>query len=319
MGFTDIPESMADDVQDITDQPLPDLYDDDAHSDVGAHSTVPGLDVGPDDPRTPDVPPVDDPGDVQRNRNRRSAAERIAQLTRKFRDEEEQRGVAEQMLENQSRQIMALQQQISRIGHSPIQGVPANHGAPRPSASDLFGDADPTEQTPTIPHQGVPASLTREDIRSVLREVVTEQNLEHQKQLADQQRLLQAHEEAFGVAAEDFPELADQNSTARRLFNELYQKSPIKNLPDAPLQIAYQVRGILADQRSPRSTDQAKRQMAGIVPTPTGAAEIGESQIAQAKKRVGQLQEAIRNGDTSFNTYRELRQLRQQLTQARRR
>lgn len=327
MGFN-IPESgMADDVQDITEQPLPPLYPEDAPasgvSDVGAVSTVPGADIGDDPAPTPDLPPVDDDQtEVQRSRNRRSASERIAQLTRRYRDEQEQRGVAETMLENQARQITALQQQISRIGTPPPVGAPASHpGAPQPHANDLFGDADPAAPAPAVPQApGVaPAGLTRDDVRSVLREVVQEQTLEHQKQLADQQRLQQAHEEAFGIASEDFPELTDQNSTARRLFNELYGKSPIRNLPDAPLQIALQVRGILADSRSPRDTDQAKRQMAGIVPTPTGAAELGESQIAQARKRVGQLQEAIRQGDTSFNTYRELRQLRTQLNAARRR
>lgn len=328
MGFNSINAGGVDEVQDISDQPLPPLYEPSSVTDTAPVSQVPGVGTPEQvtDP-SPDLPVVDDAVEATRSRNRRSAAERIAQLTRRYREEQEQRSYAEKVLEEQSRQIAALRQQISSIGPMLQQPVAA---APQPqptamtataTANDLLAATtapDPT-QPPTQPTPALPTALSPDSIRSVLREVIQEQTLQQQKQIEEQRRLMAAHEEAFAMAVEDFPELAQANSRERALFNELYDKSPIKHLPDAPIQIAFQVKGILADQRGARDVDQAKRQMAGIVPTPTGAAELGESQIASAKKRLAELQERMRRGDNSFDTYKEMRVLRSQLNAARRR
>jgi len=86
-------------------------------------------------------------------------------------------------------------------------------------------------------------------------------------QLQSNQRLSAlraAQEESFVQAAEEWPELRRSDSGFRQKFNQLFDNSPLKALPDGPMQVAAQVRGILADERRDSQVVAERKRAAGI-------------------------------------------------------
>jgi hypothetical protein len=245
---------------------------------------------------------------VAAGRQRRTAQDRINQLTGRYRAAQEENGALTeqigrlaQIVEQQNLQI----QNISRgVGNSPPQ---ASLGIP--------GAVDALDSPSPVPVVNTPQSTGPLDVASIVSQAIASYDSKQRTAQAATDKLRNAHEQAFSAACEEFPELADGRTLARRTFNELFFNSPLRQLPDGPYQVALQVRGILADEtrRAPSApttpVDVRKRQASVVVPqsSPTDAPVASQQQLS---KQYTDLMTRVRNGDSSFETHRALRYVR---------
>jgi hypothetical protein len=189
------------------------------------------------------------------SRRPRTAQDRINILTKRYRQSEEQKSTLEQQvqllvdkLQYQDRVLQDIAQ-----GRAPAQQAFQPAPAPAPANGSLETILDQQAQPPQQLQPGVatPAQdrpLTAQEVKEIVSGAIQDfatQSIEQQNQVG---RLQTAQEESFQEAVEDFPQLADQRTTARQLFNKIYSTSPLRQLPDAPYQIALQVQGILWPQ-----------------------------------------------------------------------
>lgn len=280
---------------DITGLILPDLSDS-----VGQGSSVSSVPTtvleGAEAPKAPDDPNVVS-GEIPQPQNRRArnAAERIAQLTRRYHQEEQARSGAEAQLARVTALLEAQQNEIRALRQAPAQAQGLNGEAP------------------------APVPVTPDSIRSIVGEVIQDYD---SKVRAQNQRIAQmntSHDQSFAAAQEEWPELGDRRTRARQLFDQLYSQSPLRELPDGPYQIALQVRGILADEsvtrpapHSPLSAGERKVQAAAFAPQQS-INEIPNGGRAALVKEYGELMNRMRAGDTEASTYVRLRKVRAQL------
>lgn len=169
----------------------------------------------------------------------------------------------------------------------------AQLSSPRPSApgssSDPFGAAGQPKDQPGSLDEGRLDSILSQRLAPVL------ERLESRDRVSQTRA---AHEAAFEEAAREFPELRRQDSSFRQKFNELYDGSPLRQLPDAPYQIALQVRGLLADERAASQVVAARKAVASVsVPNqPTdGRADVNGVPIAEYR-RYEEAKKAMRDG-----------------------
>jgi hypothetical protein len=240
----------------------------------------------------------------------RTAADRIAQLTKKYRQEQDGRS----QLEVQLSQLVSRLEDQSKLITQLSSRSPAAHGKPDNSAGDPSGLGDLGGDAP----KNAPAS----DIAAVVQQALV--NYDQQRQYAEAQKVAQTnmHIASFKEACEEFPELADARTSANRLFLQLYNTSPLRALPDAPYQIALQVRGILADEASnprvnPAEVDARKRG-ASIVPSrslSTPTPEVAGTQRVQLEKELGKINDQMKAGSQDPRLYIQWRKLRSALQQ----
>src|SRR5262245_7291204 len=287
---------------DITGQVLPPLTDPDDPLAAGVGSSlslVPGG-AGPAD--AADAPAQVAGGQIEppAQRRPRSAADRIAQLTKQYRQEQRARGEQEAQL---SEALALLRQQGAEIQQ-------LRSGRPPARAANEAADALGLVGTP-IEGQAAP-QLSLDAIRGVVREEVSG----YERRNAEIRQLMASQEQAFKEACEEMPELEDRRSRAREIFDQIYSVSPLSKLPDAPYQIALQVQGILAGEARQQVSPQRKVQ-AGVVVPSTGSVDLPDSQRANARKEFDRLTEQRRRGNEDFQVYKRWRTLREQLRQRR--
>lgn len=282
----------------ITGQVLPDLNPkpDLAPGTGDSLSSVPGgASAAADAPGAGAAPStVDAAGRAPQDRRPRTAQERIAQLTRRYRQAEDQNS-------NLNAQLQELLQ-ISRVQSQEIAAL--RSGRPAPAAPV----GDPALDQPGTNRQDIP--ITLDAVRNVVRDVISGYDSERRAQDTRVNQMRQAHEEAFKDAATEMPELMDQRSRARQIFDELYAQSPLITLPDAPYQIALQVRGILADeQRRGQATEARKVQVSAVAPS---AQVVGDtsSELVAAQREFAGLTKARQSGNEDFKVYKRWRMLR---------
>lgn len=289
--------------QDITGQVLPDLSPkpDLAPGTGESISNVPG---GPADaadaPGAQGAPATSDAaGRPPQDRRPKTAQERIAQLTRRYRQAEDQNN-------NLSAQLQELLQ-ISRAQAGEIAALRSGRAAAPPAGEinpDPTGGAAARSDTP----------ITLDAVRNVVRDVITGYDNERRAYDTRVQQMKVAHEEAFKDAAQEMPELLDQRSRARQIFDELYAQSPLITLPDAPYQIALQVRGILADeQRRGQATEARKVQVSAMAPSAPAVGDAS-SEVVAAQREFAHLTKVRQSGNEDFKVYKRWRMLRDFLT-----
>jgi hypothetical protein len=118
--------------------------------------------------------------------------------------------------------------------------------------------------------------------------------LNRQDAVDRQASLQQSHEAAFADVLQEFPEFGDTNSAERRTFNEIWQNSSLRGDPDGPLQVAYQVRGVLADEVARRADQEPRKRAASVIkpgPVPqdstTSAADVKRKNVsAEGLRRI---------------------------------
>lgn len=228
---------------------------------------------------------------------KRSAEERISQLTARWRAEQN----TNSELTNQLAQLTQVVQSMQAQQFSQPQVPRPNYGSGEASPSDNplanFG-----QQNAQVPNATDLRRIVQESV-APLAETVT--GLIHANQLR------QAQEVSFARAVEDFPEIGRPGTEAQNLFRRIMlEHGGIAGLPDAPEQAAVFVRGVLAGSRRDSQVAGQRKLQAGIqVPTPSPSDEIsiGPSQAAQVKALRDQAAQNTRLGDRSFETYKALR------------
>jgi hypothetical protein len=286
--------------QDITGQVLPDLSpkSDLAPGTGESLSSVPGGVANAADAPGAGAAPntADSAGRAPQDRRPRTAQERIAQLTRRYRQAEDQNS-------NLNSQLQELIQ-ISRVQSQEIAALRSGRAAPASPAGEI--NADPTGGAQA--RSDIP--ITLDAVRNVVRDVISGYDTERRAQDTRVQQMRQAHEEAFKDAAQEMPELMDQRSRARQIFDELYAQSPLITLPDAPYQIALQVRGILADeQRRGQVAETRKVQVSAMAPSAPAVGDAS-SELVSAQREFAQLTKVRQGGNEDFKVYKRWRMLR---------
>lgn len=228
-------------------------------------------------------------------RRGRSAQDRIATLTKNWRQEQE--GNAQ--LNNQLAQVLSLVQNQA----AELSNLKSNRAsAPANSGSSPFGAGSEAANS------NAPISL--DAIHGVVREAIGSYDRELRQAQVGQLKLQQAHENSFSDAVVEFPELGDQRTSARQTFNKLFANSPLRALPDAPYQIALQVRGILADEaRTASAKADQKRLASPMAPSPSGN-DVPGYEAAADSKRLAQLGLEIKKGNSDYAVFREWKALR---------
>lgn len=220
---------------------------------------------------------------------RRSAEDRIAQLTARYRSTETER-------DNLAQQVAHLTNVIQNIQTAPLPTARTPRSSP--AGLDTLAGGE-VEAAPSF-DPGVVRGVVQEAIAPLVQEVNS--NKEALRKRA-------VHEDSFRRASEEFPELTQVGSEARAVFDELYRKHPIAALDDGPEQLAYLTRGILASDRRDRNV-QLRRKQAAAVHTPTTAPTEEPSSSARAQQVEKARSEAAKNlrlGDNSFGTYKAAR------------
>jgi hypothetical protein len=288
---------------DISDQPLtplsaPDMPD--AAGTGSAVSSVPGVEgqQAPDD-QTVAGADISAPA----ARKPRTAQDRIAQLTRRYRQEQDARTDLQAQLDELLRVAQSQQQEIAAIRAGRQAPAPRKQANEAADALGLAGAGEPVD---------VP--ITLDAVKNVVREVLGSHVAEERQRTSAVEQMRQAHMTSFKEAVEEMPELADERSQARQVFDELYRTSPISKLPDGPYQLALQVRGILADdaRRGQVASPERKRQASVVSPSPSQS-DIPDTGRTAAVREFQGLTAKIRAGDTEFSTYKRWRFLRDNL------
>jgi hypothetical protein len=230
---------------------------------------------------------------ASQTRKARTAEERIAQLTRRYRQEEQKN----QNVSAQLQQLLEVTQRQS----AELTAIRSGRVV-QPTAGDLEAEV------PGAPPSG---PLTLDAVRSVVRDVIVDYDSKRREGDSRIQQMRQAHEASFKEAAEDLPELMDTRSRARQVFDELYSSSPLTQLADGPYQISLQVRGIIADEqrRGQAASPERKLQVGVVMPSPS-MSDLPHSEVQAAKVEFAQLTKARRDGNEDFKVYRRWRNLR---------
>jgi hypothetical protein len=239
-------------------------------------------------PQSGNIPPAGDHGP----RRGRSLQDRINTLTRQRHEALDENAD----LRAQLQEILATQRQ---------QMAPA----PRSTSQSQNSSPDPHQID-----QGDTSPLTVDSVRRVVSEAIETYASREARQKAEHAQLANAQQQSFQAAAEEFPELNDPASPAHRTFMQLYSQSPLKTLPDAPYQIALQVRGLLADQaQSVRGVESRKVAATIIEPSPAmqdiGPAQANASQAQKTYEDMNAIQKQRRMTFAEYKAWRNAREV----------
>lgn len=253
---------------------------------VPAEETQPNLVLeGQDAPISPSQP--------QPQRRKRSAEDRINQLTARYRQEQDENV----QLRNQVAYLTQIME--TRLNPQPAPGLRASMSADAATSADLLANPQGT-----IPPGAHDARGIEEAIQRAVAPLV--QRVDSQDA---SMRRTSLHNESFARAAEEFPELLQRNSEARQYFDRLYSSHPLATLDDGPEQIAFMVRGVLESAKRD-SVGQPQRKMAAAVHIPSpSATDLPTTSAAQQKNETAYEQgvRALRRGDRSLAAYRAVR------------
>lgn len=226
------------------------------------------------EPGYPDVPEgydrpygSEEPQPDAARRNRIPARQRIAQLTQRYRQSENQNS---ELLA----QIQDLQKKIN------MQEARMNQASRTPPAQEGYGASEPGSFDPNVIRQIV------EEVVSPIREEMTSNRTQSQ--------LRQSQDMSLAQAVRELPELGRPDSEAAEVFRELWASSPLRSHPDGPLHVAFQVKGVLAEERASEPEQEARKRAAQVirpgpmpgVPAPSGAGREKQKLYDEAMKRV---------------------------------
>lgn len=320
----DGPEGVHDPGAEVADDitvPLPDLFGSEPSASDLLGDPAAGDADDSDDPESGDQPSPQRTQSPPTRRTRR-ASDRIRELVGQRNEARQEADATQQQLELMRQQMAQTQQLIQQMASRPTYYPPAPGQAPNgqspeqniQSRQDDFLDnpgQPPAGQPPAPPQYA--QNQPQPDFRGLIREALNEQL----GPLLEEQSLSAQHQQSFVRAAQDFPELNDQNSAAHQHFMSLYNNSPVRQLPNAPEHIALQVRGLLAEERAEtQRAARRKRGAAAVSPQEPVLQDFDEAQVGQARRQYQALLAKMRAGDNSPQTYIAVRQLQRRLAAA---
>jgi hypothetical protein len=243
-------------------------------------------------------------------RRGRSVQDRFNILTRNLRGTQDENSELKAELSKLTELVMKQDQKFS--------ATPAPRPASLPGEQSVF-QSDPTGEGNSAAGGAATQPFSLDDVRSAVREEISTYDKQLRDANAAQAELTTQQEESLQLALQEFPELADQRSRAHQVYRELYLKSSLRTLPDAPYQIALQVRGMLADEATNSAATVERKKQAGVVtpqPTNTGAVAGGGANVNALKKEMSVLAAEMKQGNNDYRVYRRWRLAREQLKQA---
>lgn len=209
------------------------------------------------------------------NRGRNYAEDQLAQLT--------------EALLNQGRQIEQL------IGE---------RRAPAPRSTQ---EVDPISgQAADAPAPSVSAG----DIENIVTRAIQnyDANLASQRQAASELQL--AQEDAFLQAQADVPGLDDPNSQVHKTFMKVWSRSPLRQLPDGPLHVAFQVQGLLAQEAAANAQLTNRKRQAGVsAPAPSATDVLDGSKTQALQQEYARISNAIKAGSKDPDLMLKFRKL----------
>lgn len=250
--------------QDITDVPLEPLFEDSSVLSEPGSSQVSDFAPAPTEAAEVDISPTasDRPAPFKS-----PVQARIDKLTRRAYERE--------------RETITLQNQLAAVTQA-LEAANARNAqliAPRPLPQNPSGQSsNPFESQgnqSTVPATNFDEGRIAEILDRRLAPIA-----ETLQARSEAEKLRIAHEQSFQETIREYPELARPDSEFRQHFNEVFDKSPLKALPDAPYQIALQVRGLLSDVRKDRQVTAARKSQAGVsVPSQPNPEGAGRSEV----------------------------------------
>lgn len=236
-------------------------------------------------------------GDDDTPSRRRTASQRISQLTARYRQTEGERNELAAQVEQLASIVRAQNEQLSQLSQSPRRSNQPDN------STELDGILAGQTGGPQPVGNGLDAGAIQRIVQSAIAPLV------QRVQAADARDSLKAeHEASFARAVQEFPELGKPNSEAVQVFAELYRTHPLRQLADGPEQLAYMVRGILADSRRQEQTSRSRKIAAsGAAPVPSNTDILPPNEGAGDKKVADAAKENYRLGDHQYATYRAIR------------
>lgn len=272
----------APDVEDISGYPLPPISDEgdryfaQTNGTFSPTSQREGLasDQGPADSTITSDTPSD-------GRRRRTARERIAQLTQQRRDaERENHALQERFAEVQDR-LERQQRELEALRRQPREGPSTQ--ASHPGGQGVYDYAYSQQTAPQTLDGGQAAmSFQSESLRDDIRRAVSETMapiLAREEERTRREALNRDQNFAWQRVVEEFPEFANPQSREAQTFAEVWDKHPLREHGDGPLHVAYMVRGIVADEAAEERGRTQRKIGAQIVPT---APTVGPAHASHA-------------------------------------
>ncbi|MBN1459185.1 MAG: hypothetical protein JXA57_06595 [Armatimonadetes bacterium] len=255
------------------------------------HSPSTGGEPGLPDQRT--AGRADEPYDPevdQRSRNRIPARQRIAQLTQKYRQSENQNSELMARIESLQESLRAQEAKINSVTRTPTQ----------PSDDSYAG---------AISQGGVDL----DSIRRIVQEAVTplSQRLDGNDRMT---QLKAAQDRSFYEALKELPSLKNQESEEAEIFRELWATSPLQSHPDGPLHVAFQVKGVLAEDRAYQPEQEARKRAANVVrPGPTPGMPAPSGALREKQKIYEQAMQRVKEGSATTDDYIVARKIRRDM------
>lgn len=235
---------------------------------------------------------------VRQSGRPRNAQERIAQLTRRYHEKADET----QELRAEIAELRGLVQSIPQqfAARAATQAAPVS--AHDPIGALLNGGAGASPNAPTAS----PAAPSLLDVSRVVNEALDARDQRQRAQFDRSETIRQAHVQSFAEACEVVPALRDQRTQAWHTFEQLFHpNSPFRQLPDGPLHVALQVKGILADE-IPRQATPQQRQQASLVTPAAAPVDLTGSQRGAVQKELEAAYAEMRGGDSTPGLHKRI-------------
>lgn len=296
--------------EDISDYILPpanpdreESYFKQVNSSITETSQREGLAGDQDEPSDSTYPEPQEGG----RRRRRSAQERIAQLTQQRREAERSNTELAQRFSEVQERLALQERELEALRRRPLTGpsTPESHTSSGQSAYDYaYPPRDSFDGA-----QAAMSQLSLDDIRRVVTETVAP-IIQRDEERTRQEALGREHEAAWKQVVEEFPEFANAQSREAQTFAQIWQTHPLRNDGMGPLHVAYQVLGVLRDEARDEYGRTQRKRAAQVVPTgPTDAALLGQqtSEVTKLRKVFDDRMARIRHGSGDAADYIEAR------------
>jgi hypothetical protein len=250
----------------------------------------------------------------------KTAQQRIAQLTHKYRSAEKEKGEVETQLSQVLDVMKAQGQELAELRGTLARPL-AGAAVPQDKPDDILGlpGAQPSPTRSVEPTTGVP--MTPDTLKAIVTDAITIYDQGRRNEESARTRTVAAQEQSFQVAAAEMPELRDARTRAHQIFSELYKSSPLAALDDGPYQIALQVRGIMADEKADSAgadANQVQEDRLRHATLPPQPSQIPQGNRAVMLKEYNDIVAERKRGNEDFNLYKRLRYLREALRQPQR-
>lgn len=243
------------------------------------------------------VGPKEETTERQEKKSRRSAGERIAQLTRRYRQEESRAHGLTEALAARDERIEALERRLEE------------RQSYKPPATEPYYAA-PEGQDPQGPQPANIAHIVNDAVRRAVDPIVRDTKAEReQRALKDEQQV------SYMDACREVPELADPQSSESEAFREIWSQSPLRVDPDGPLHVAYMVKGAFAEERQTRPAREARKRAASVVTPGPRTTDITTSapKSGHMKNVMSEGLDRFRGGDKDPETYIAIRKAQRRL------